>query len=190
MRSGRFLGIGSLVIAAAAVALGADEYKIDAAHSSLLFKIKHLNVSNFYGRINDVSGTFVIDESDPEKCEFDITADVESIDTNNKKRDNHLKSPDFFSAKQFPKITFKSKSAKSTGENQIEVTGDLTCHGVTKSVAVQVELTGTGKGRISGYVAGFEAIFTIKRSEFGMKQFMGQLGDEVKILFSAEGSRD
>lgn len=179
------LGAGLMMMVVGGVQ--ADNYELDKAHTSIVFRVKHLNVSYFYGRFNDVDGGFSIDESNPANSKFDFTIQVESIDTNNEKRDNHLKSPDFFSAKQFPQLTFKSTGVTSAGENMLEVTGDLTCHGVTKSITVNVELTGTGEGPRGEPRAGFEAVFTIKRTDFGMDYMNGPLSDEVKIMFAAEG---
>src|ERR1700687_5815575 len=111
----RFLGV--VVIASSLAWFGAplraaDEYKVDTAHSSVAFKISHLDLSWIHGRFNDYSGTFTIDPDDAGKSSFEMTIDTKSVDTNNKNRDNHLRSPDFFNAKQFPAITFKSTSVK------------------------------------------------------------------------------
>lgn len=179
------LGAGLIMIVAGRSQ--AENYDLDKVHTSLIFRAKHLNVSYFYGRFNEIDGNFSIDQSDPANSRFDITVQVESIDTNSEKRDNHLKSPDFFSAKQYPQLTFKSTGVKSAGDDKLEVTGDLTCHGVTKSVTVDVELTGTGQGPRGKPRAGFEAVFTIKRSDFGMEFMIGPLSDEIKIMFAAEG---
>jgi polyisoprenoid-binding protein YceI len=175
------LGIGTL-------ALAADAFQVDAVHSSVLFRVKHMNVSYTYGRFNDVSGHFLLDEADPSKSLFDLTVKSESIDTANTKRDNHLKGTDFFNAKQFPTITFKSKSVKK-GDSGYDVTGDLTLHGVTKPVTFRVASTGTGRGMIGGTLAGVEASVVIKRSDFGMTFMVGPVGDEVTVTVALEGGR-
>jgi polyisoprenoid-binding protein YceI len=170
-----------------ALTWAADTYKVDAAHSAIVFRVKHMNTSNSWGRFNDVSGTFGIDGSMP--TAFDFTVKAASIDTANEKRDTHLKSPDFLNVRQFPTITFKSKDVKKNGE-LYEVTGDLTLHGVTKPVMAKVEVTGTGKGPTGGAIAGFEATLDIKRSEFGMTFGVpNMVGDDVRIIVSAEGGK-
>ncbi len=166
-----------------------ETYKVDAVHSTALFRIKHLGVSYFYGRFNKVSGSFTFDEVEAGNCAFDLTINTRSIDTNSNSRDKHLKSPDFFNVKQFPKITFKSKAVKSTGKNQYDVTGDLTLHGVTRPITVPVEHIGFGPGMRGSYIRGFEATFTIQRSDFGMNFMLDKLSDEVKITVSLEGAR-
>ena len=175
------LGMGTLAIAA-------DSFQVDTVHSSVLFRVKHMNVSQAYGRFNDVAGKFLVDESDPTKSVFDLTINAESIDTANSKRDLHLKGPDFFNAKQFPTITFKSKTvAKSAGG--YDVSGDLTLHGVTKPVTFKLAVTGSGKGMRGEALSGVEASTVLKRSDFGMGYMVGPIGDEVQVTASLEGGR-
>lgn len=201
--SARFAAMGSvaaLALAAAGIGMGMGEheaapavsapaaegktYGIDAVHSSVLFKIKHMNVSNFYGRFNKVSGSFTTGETGS----IDVTVDANSVDTNNSKRDDHVKSPDFFSVKEFGEITFKSTSLKKSGESW-KGSGDLTFHGVKKTIEVELKLVGTGPGMGGkGEVAGVETSFTIKRSDYGVKGMVGPLGDDVTIWVSLEGA--
>lgn len=158
-------------------------YALDPVHSNVLFKIKHMNVSNFYGRFNKVTGSF----STGEAASVDVTVDASSVDTNNSKRDDHVKSPDFFSVKEFGEMTFKSTGLKKSGDSW-KGTGDLTFHGVKKSVDVELKLVGAGPGMGGkGEVAGVETSFTIKRSDYGVKGMVGMLGDEVTIWVSLEG---
>src|ERR1700752_921995 len=107
-----------LAVAMSSIGLSAraDTFKIDPVHSSIIFSIKHLGVSDFYGRFNDLSGQVALDKADPSKSSVEITIPVESVDTKYPKRDQHLKSPDFFNAKQFPVIVFKSKSVEGSGD--------------------------------------------------------------------------
>ena len=168
-------------------ALAADTYVVDPIHSPLIFKIKHLGVSNFYGRFNEVTGTFTVDEKNPAASSVEINIKTESVDTNNPERNTHLKSPDFFNAKEFPVITFKSKKIKETAKDNYEVTGDLTLHGVTKPLAVKLTRIGTGKDPWGGFRMGFESTFTIKRSDFDMKFMADLVGDEVQLMLSIEG---
>jgi polyisoprenoid-binding protein YceI len=170
-------------------AVAADSYKVDPVHSSMAFRAKHMGVAYFYGRFNQLSGTFTIDEKNPAASSFEVQIKAESIDTNNPMRDQHLKSPDFFDAKQFPLITFKSRQVKAADEMTYEVTGDLTLHGVTRPITVKLERVGSGKGPRGGYITGFDTTFTIKRSDFDMKFMLEGIGDEVRIMMGLEGTR-
>lgn len=181
-----FALIASVCLVTAATALAADDYEVDSSHSTVLFKIKHLNVSWFFGRFSDIAGTVLYDEKKPETMRVDIKVKTDSIRTDNEKRDQHLKSPDFFAAKQYPELTFKSTSIKFLGNETFDVVGDLTCHGVTKPVTIKLEHTGQGKGMRGEYRSGFFARFPIKRSDFGMTYMMEGLGDEIEIIVSLE----
>jgi polyisoprenoid-binding protein YceI len=161
----------------------ADTYKVDPVHSTVIFRINHLGTSWVYGRFDDVAGTFTVDDKTPS---FDLTVNADSVDTNNKQRDTHLKSADFFSVKEFPTITFKSTSVASTGEKKFDVTGDLTLHGVTKSITVPLEFVGAADTKM-GSRAGYEAHFSIKRSDYGMDKMVGMVGDDVYLTVSFEG---
>jgi polyisoprenoid-binding protein YceI len=168
-------------------ARAADEYAVDAAHAGVNFKISHLGLSWVYGRFNDFAGNFTID---PEagKCSFELTIKTESIDTANQKRDEHLRSPDFFNAKQFPTIAFKSTSVKANKDGY-EVTGDLTLHGTTKPVTFPL-LGGKSAEFPKGVQrTGFSTDLTIKRSEFGIDKFGMAIGDVVHISISFEGTK-
>jgi polyisoprenoid-binding protein YceI len=172
----------------ASAAAAAASYKVDSVHSMVIFKVKHMGAGNFYGRFNQVSGTFTIDDADPAKGQVDFQVKADSIDTANTKRDEHLKSIDFFNVVQFPSIAFKGKEVKKTGETSYEVAGDLTLHGVTKPLQAKVEKVGTGKGRGGDTITGFEATFMVKRTDFGMTYGAGALGDEVHVIVSVECS--
>lgn len=176
---------------AASSASAANRFDVDNAHSSVLFGVRHLELSHFYGRFNKVSGKFTFEGKSLDDCSIYIKINAGSVDTNSKKRDRHLKSQDFFNSKQFRDIIFKSTGFKQLESNRYEVTGDLTLHGETKSITTVVEHTGTGnKGGKFGYRSGFETTFTIKRSDFGMNYMIGSgLGDEVKLIISIEGHR-
>ena len=173
--------LGSLGMAVQA----ADTFKIDPVESSVVFSVAY-GVSNFYGRFNDVSGTVVLDKADPSKSSIELTVPVESVDTHNEKRDQHLKGPDFFNAKQFPVMTFKSKKVESSGDTY-KVTGDFTLHGVTKPLTLEIKKGGEGKGVEGEIRSGGETHFTIKRSDYGMNFMQGPVGDEINIVVSLEG---
>jgi len=164
----------------------AGTFTVDKVHSAVMFRVKHANASYAYGRFNDISGSFTIDEANPAACAFDFTVKVDSIDTANAARDGHLKGTDLFNAKQFPLITFKSKKVTSAGKGTYDVEGDLTLHGVTKPITVKIEHTGTAQMK-GATIAGIETTFKIKRSDFGMKNMLNMLGDEVTVTVSSEG---
>src|SRR5437660_2461093 len=176
------------LLAAGAAVRGSDNYAIDPAHSSVYFKISHLGLANVFGRFNEFSGNFTLDPDDAGKCSFEMTIKPESVDTNNPKRDSHLRSPDFFNVKQFPAITFKSTAIKAAKDGY-EVTGDFTLHGVTKPVTLTLE--GGKKAEFPKGVqrTGYSTDLTLKRSDFGMDKFVGMLGDDVHIAVSFEGTK-
>ena len=180
-------GLGTSSLAPAARA--AETYAVDPVHSSISFGISHAGISDIHGRFNDFSGTFVIDKDDPSKSSFALDIKVASVDTNNAKRDEHLRAPDYFNAKQFPSLSFKSTKVKATDAGY-EVTGDLTLHGVTKPVTLTlkgghkvIEIRGTPKIGVTSSV-------TIKRSEFGMTAELGALGDDVHIIVGLEAAKE
>jgi len=181
-----FASNGPLVNPAPAVAPGT--FEVDPVHSSALFRVQHFKAGYFHGRFNAVSGTIVFDEGNPSGCAVEVSVRADSVDTANPKRDEHLKTADFFNAAEFPTLSFKSKSVKGTGKGEFEVTGDLKIHGVTKPVTVKASHTGTGKGR-GGELVGFETVFTVKRSDFGMNYMPGALGEEVRITIALEAER-
>jgi len=167
-------------------ARGADTFKIDPVHSSVLFSIKHLGVTDFYALFKDISGTVVFDKDDPAKSSVELTIPVESVDTRNPKRDQHLKSPDFFNAKQFPTLSFKSNKVEASGDTY-QISGDFTLHGVTKPITIEFKKGPEGKGMEGEVRGGGETRLTIKRSDYGMTFMQGALGDEVNIIVSIEG---
>lgn len=186
------LALALLVCLAAATSRAAD-FVVDNSHTSVIFSVKHAGFSYSFGRFNKVSGKFSYDAAKPEASSFDVTIAVDSIDTNNPERDGHLKNADFFNAPEFPLITFKSTKVvpKKEGETEIlEVTGDMTMHGVTRPVTFNLEKVGEGQGPgPMGYRAGFVTAAKIKRSEFGMTNALDMIGDEVAINISFEGVR-
>lgn len=188
----RFRVLGGMLAAAALVcgpALGA-EYAIDPVHSAALFKVKHLGASYSYGQFPGIDGTISFDPAKPEASSVTVAIKTESVNTFNEMRDRHLKSPDFFNAKEFPEMTFKSTGWKKSGDGAFDVTGDLTINGTTKSITVPVEHVGDGKNQRGQELTGFHAVFTIDRTEFGMAYGVaetGGLGKDVEIIFSVEG---
>ncbi len=162
----------------------AADYGVDPAHSGVLFRVQHKGAGPFYGRFNDVQGKVSFDAADAGSISVEVKVKADSIDTNNAKRDQHLKGPDFFNVKQFPWITFKSSSCKKTGEGKFDLTGTLALHGVKKEITVPFEIVGD-----AGDLIGAEAIFTIKRSEFGIDYMPGGLGEEVRMIVAIEAQK-
>src|SRR5438094_9469231 len=164
----------------------ADTFKVDPVHTFVLFSVQHLGIASTYGRFNDISGIVVFDKDNPSKSSVELSVPVESLDTHNSIRDKSLKSPEFFDAKQFPAMTFKSTKVEGTGDT-LKVSGDLTIHGVTKPLTVDFKKGGEGKGVFGEMRGGGETRFTIKRSDFGMNFEQGEVGNEVTIILSVEG---
>lgn len=160
----------------------AEDWTLDASHTSIVFKVSHLGASETYGLFKEAAGSFTTGDSPT----FDITVNADSIDTGNAKRDQHLKSPDFFNVRQFPTIAFKSTASEKTDDGY-NVTGDLTLHGVTKSITV-----GMTQGAVTSMqgknVTGFSTTFEIQRTDFGMDYSVGPIGDTVTLMVSFEGN--
>ena len=182
------LVIGLLVVFSLP-AFAAETYKLDPAHTSIVFRVKHLGIAYVYGRFNGPTGSFVFDESSPSKSTIEVQADTKNVDTAVEKRDTHLKSPDFFNAEKYPLVSFKSKSVKKLDDATYEVSGELTLLGKTRPITVKANATGAGKDPWGNFRRGFETSFSIKRSEYGMDFMMGGVSDEVNLTVSIEGIR-
>lgn len=166
-----------------------QNYKIDNAHTSVIFAINHFNLSYTYGRFNQCSGSFAIENGQPTAAGFSFTIDTTTIDTNNDERDEYLRGPEFFNSETFPEITFTTTGIQKVN-NEYRVTGDLKMLDQIRSITLPVQMTGIGKGPFGDDRAGFITKFTIKRSEFGMDKMIGSIGDNVAITFSFEGVRE
>jgi polyisoprenoid-binding protein YceI len=167
----------------------ANEWKNDKAHSKLTFSIIHLGISEVTGLFKDFDVTVNGTKPDFSDAVFELVADVASVDTEVEKRDNHLRSADFFDVAKYPKMTFKSTSIQSVGSNKFKLTGDLTLHGITKSVTMDLRHNGTIEHPSSKKpLAGFQLTGTIKRSDFGIgeKFTPPMLSDEVGIKADGE----
>lgn len=168
-----------------------ETYMIDKVHSMANFKIRHL-FSKVSGTFSDLTGTIRIDRDNLEASKVEATINVFSVDTNHKKRDNHLRSKDFFDAEKFPIMRFISTSVESTSKNEGFMYGELTIHGVTRSVKLPFKVLGFGPDPWGGYRSGFEAGTTIKRSDYGMNYGLGEgqggaVGNDVEITLLIEG---
>ncbi|MEZ6242125.1 MAG: YceI family protein [Phycisphaerales bacterium] len=163
-------------------------YGVDSVHSSVIFKIKH-GVSNFYGRFTDLKGEWSFDPSDASTARFAFSIPTKSVETDNARRNNHLKSGDFFNAAQFPEISFQSTSVEATSGDMYEVKGDLTMLGKTRKITAQLEWLGTAD--MQGKTVGaFEAHFTIDRTDYGMDFGVGMLGKNVDLIVAVEGGKN
>jgi len=167
-------------------------YKIDAAHSEIGFKIKHLVISTVSGSISKFDASMESSKPDFTDASISFEANVDSITTNNEQRDAHLKSDDFFNAAQFPKITFKSTSIEKKGDTEYVLHGDLTVRDVTKNIALKVEHGGSVVDPWGQSKEGFELTGKISRKEFGLKwNALTEAGgavvsDEVRLILSAQ----
>ena len=167
-------------------------WSIDPAHSHVEFAVKHLMIATVKGRFGVVQGTARTDDSDPSRGGVEVEIDADSIDTRQAQRDAHLKSADFFDVEKFPKLTFKSTRIHDVSGDDFKLTGDLTIHGVTRPVTLDVTSEGRGKDPWGGDRAGFSATGKIKRSEFGLtwNQVLETggfaVGDDIKISLDVE----
>ncbi len=167
----------------------ADTYKFDPNHTSVLWHENHFGFSNPAGRFGITDGSVTLDEANPANSKVDVTIDVKSLTTGIDKFNEHIKSKDFLDADQFATATFKSTKVDVTGKDAAKVTGDLTLHGVTKPVVLDVKLNKIGEHPMNHKkTAGFTASTTIKRSDFGISMYVPNVSDEVKIDIEAEAS--
>jgi polyisoprenoid-binding protein YceI len=165
----------------------AGTWQIDPNHSSAQFSVKHLGVSTVRGAFTKVSGTAKYDPSDPAKDSVDVTIDAASVDTRVQMRDNDLKSPNFLDVQKYPTIVFHSKKATAAGTGKLQIVGDLTIHGVTKEVVLDVDGPSAqikdpwGNQRI-----GASATTKINRQDFGITYLPGVVGDDLTITIDTE----
>ena len=179
----------AVLFVALASPASAAEYKIDAGHSFINFRTKHLGFSWLVGRFNHFEGTMNYDPSaGPDAQNISLTIDAASLDTNHAERDKHLRDRDFFNVAEHPTITFKS-TAYSGDKNGGALTGDLTLLGVTKSISFAVRLVGEGEDPWGGYRAGFKGAYTLIRKDFGMGYNLGPAARTVEIELLIEAIR-
>jgi len=191
LKSKAFLPILTLALFLPGLAVAAPAaYKVDPNHSSVGFSIRHF-VSNVPGRFRDFNGVIKYDKQNPAASSVELSVQAASINTDNTDRDNHLKSADFFDVEKFPTLTFTSTKVTGKDANTLNVTGNLTMHGVTKEVTIPVSVLGTMKGP-RGEKAGFETAFTVNRKDYGivwnrvLDAGGSILGDDVKVSIEIE----
>ena len=163
-------------------------YKMETAHSQLLFSIVHLGLTDYYGRFDRLSGALKFDSSAPEKSAVTVSVDTASVDTPSTELNNELIGPGVFNAAQFPSATFKSTSISRTGPSSGKITGNLTLHGVTRPVTLDATFAGGETNPISGvYALGFKATGTIKCTDFGITgmRWEPMVGNDVTLVIEA-----
>lgn len=167
-------------------------WKIDSAHSEITFSVRHMMISNVRGRFENFTGTVEFDEQNLENSSVEVKIDASSINTREKDRDNHLRSPDFLNAEKYPYLTFKSTHIEKTGPDTGRIFGDLTIRDVTHEVVLDVDYAGKVKSPFGSESAGFSATTTINRREWGLEwnvplETGGVLvGEEIKIFIELE----
>ena len=184
----RIIVLGAAVLSLSAFVTLAT-WKVDKAHSKLGFSITHLGISDVSGSFKNYDVNIESSKADFSDAVFTLTAEVGSIDTDIDARDKHLKSADFFDVEKFPTMTFKSTSIKAAGKDKYKLSGNLTLHGVTKPVSMDLWYRGTIENPMSkAPTAGFQLTGTIKRSDFGIGAGFPapMLSDEVKIKADGE----
>lgn len=184
----KFAGIILIFVVTAALA-AATIWKNDLAHSQLTFTVTHLGIVDVTGTFNDFEATITSEKDDFSDAEFTLTAKVGSIDTRVEERDTHLKSADFFDAEKYPEITFQSTSVESDGTGLFKVTGDLTMHGVTQPVILDLMHSGTVENPMNQkQTAGFQVLGEVSRSDFNIGGDFPEtvISDAVRIKIDAE----
>ncbi len=183
--------LAASLLSVSSLSLQAADYVIDTkgAHAFIQFKISHLGYSWLLGRFNQFSGDFSYDEKNPSAAKVNVEIDVASIDSNHAERDKHLRGEDFLDVKQHPKASFVSTSFKDLGEGKAELMGDLTLHGVTKPITIDVTHVGHGEDPWGGYRRGFQGQTRFALADFGIDYNLGPASEEVELYLSVEGIR-
>lgn len=177
--------VGSIGTAKAAAKI----YIIDPTHAQVHAGYSHLGFSNIAIRFNKIEGKFLFDATKPANSSLDIIVPINSLDTGVEKFDQHLWSAEFFNAEKFPEATFKSTKVTGAGKNKLKLLGNLTIHGVTRPVEFDVAINGIGVHPFSKVAAaGFDASTKIKRSDFGVGNYVPMVGDDVSLRISFEAT--
>ncbi len=184
----RFIGV-ALLACASLCAAETQTWQIDPNHSSSQFSVRHLGISTVRGVFQKTTGTVTYDPADPSKTQVDVSIDAATLDTRVQMRDNDVRSPHFLDVAKYPTITFKSKKAEAAGTGKLKITGDLTLHGVTKEVVLDVEGPSAPVTDRAGVRVGAEATTKINRNDFGVTTMSGIVGDEIQITLDVELTR-
>ena len=164
-------------------------WQIDPNHTASQFSVRHLGISTVRGQFMKTTGTVAYDPADISKTQMDVTIDASSVDTRVQMRDNDLRSPHFLDVEKYPTITFKSKKSESAGQGKLKVTGDLTIHGVTKEVVLDIDGPSAPTPAMGGIRMGAEATTKINRKDFGVNGAPGAVGDDIQITLDVELTR-
>jgi polyisoprenoid-binding protein YceI len=168
---------------------GATAWQIDPVHSSIVWIVSHNNgAGKVYGRFNSFSGTIVADAAHPENSSVEVSVDAATVDTAVAKRDDHLRTADFFNVEQFPTLTFTSTAVHPVPgkANTYTVDGDLTMLGVSKPQSIVITQLASTQGKDGTPITGFESSFTVKRSDWGMAFGIPGLSDEIEVMLAFE----
>lgn len=182
-------GLGAALAIAAAVATPAqaETYQVDPRHTQVLFTYNHLGFANITARFDDIEGEIVYDADDLASASVRMTVPIATVSSGVAAMDDHFRKDDLFDAEQFPTATFQSTSVESAGADRLRVTGDLTIKGVTRETTFDVTINKVGTHPMRNVpAAGFEAVTTIKRSDFGVDKYTPAIPDEVEIRVSTE----
>ena len=181
-------GVLVLVSAFPALAQGTTSWQIDPAHANAQFTVRHMGISNVQGEFTKVTGSIVLNEQDPTKSSVTATVDMASVDTRNSDRDGDLKSANFFDVAKFPEMTFKSKSISRGADGKLQMTGDLSLHGVTKEVTFAIDGPSDAiKDPWGNTRRGASATTKIHRSDFGITKYPSTMvGEEINITLDVE----
>ncbi len=183
----KFIFGSMLILLPLSIAHADGNYKLDPTHTYPNFTINHLGFSTMHGRFNSSKGVFTMDRK-ANKGSVELTIEAASIDTGLKKRDDHLRSPDFLNVAEFPEITYKSTSVTFDGDTKATIKGDLTIMGTSKPVTLNVDNIKCGANPFDKKpTCGFNATATIKRSDFGLKYGLPAIGDDMNLSIEAEG---
>ncbi len=186
--------ISSLLVASLTLgssALMAADYVIDTkgAHAFIQFRVQHLGYSWLYGRFNDFSGKFSYDEAAPEKASIEVNIKTASVDSNHAERDKHLRGQDFLDVNKYPEAKFVSTNYTPGKDGKGMLKGELTLHGITKTVEIEVESIGAGNDPWGGYRQGFEGKTRFAMADFGIMKNLGPKSKDVEMILSLEGIR-
>ena len=189
MRALKYLVLAGLLGATVPAMAAPVTYQLDPHHTMVLFSWNHFGYSNPTADLGLGEGTVVFDEKNPAKSSVQVTLPLASLDTHVSALDEHLKKPDFLDADKYPTVTFKSTKVQALGEHKFKVTGDLTVHGVTKTVVLDATLNKVGPHPMDkAQSIGFDATASIKRSDFGVNAYVPNVSDAITIRITTEGS--
>ncbi len=187
----KLLATGILLLSSFATTAQAENYVLDikGAHAFIQFKIKHLGYSWLLGRFNKFDGKFTYDEKNPSASTITVDIDPASIDSNHAERDKHLRGEDFLHVSKYPTAKFVSTAYKEKGNGKAELKGNLTLHGVTKPIVIDVEHIGHGKDPWGGYRRGFSGKTTLTLKDFNINYNLGPASTQVEMHLHIEGIR-